>query len=43
MGKVFDGTHRTTFLIDENGVIVDVIAKPKVKDHAAEILEGFGL
>ncbi len=43
MGKVFDGTHRTTFLIDENGVIVDVIVKPKVKDHAAEILEGFGL
>ena len=43
MGKVFDGTHRTTFLIDENGVIVDVIAKPKVKDHAAEILEGFRL
>ena len=43
MGKVFDGTHRTTFLIDENGVIVEIIAKPKVKEHSAEILSGFGL
>jgi len=43
MGKVFDGTHRTTFLIDEKGVVVEVIAKPQVKDHTAEILEGFNL
>ena len=43
MGKVFDGTHRTTFLIDDNGVIVEIIAKPKVKEHTAEILLGFGL
>lgn len=43
MGKVFDGTHRTTFLIDDSGVIVEIIAKPKVKEHTAEILLGFGL
>ena len=43
MGKVFDGTHRTTFLIDENGKINDIISKPKCKDHAAEVLAGFGL
>ena len=43
MGKVYDGTHRTTFLIDEDGVIVEIIAKPKVKEHTAEILTGFGL
>jgi len=43
MGKVYDGTHRTTFLINEDGVIVDIIAKPKVKEHNAEILVGFGL
>jgi peroxiredoxin Q/BCP len=43
MGKIFDGTHRTTFLIDESGTIVDIIAKPKVKDHSAEILAGFNL
>ena len=43
MGKVFDGTHRTTFLVDENLKIVDIIAKPKVKDHANEVLSGFGI
>ena len=43
MGKVFDGTHRTTFLVDENLNIVDIIAKPKVKDHAHEVLSGFGI
>lgn len=43
MGRVFDGTHRTTFLIDENSVIVDIIAKPKVKDHTTEVLAGFNL
>ena len=43
MGKVYEGTHRTTFLIDENLKIVDIIAKPKVKDHASEVLSGFGI
>ena len=43
MGKIFEGTHRTTFLIDESGTIVDIIAKPKVKDHSTEILAGFNL
>jgi peroxiredoxin Q/BCP len=43
MGKEYDGTHRTTFLINESGEIVDVILKPKTKDHAAEVLAGFGL
>ncbi|MFZ9889539.1 MAG: thioredoxin-dependent thiol peroxidase [Myxococcota bacterium] len=42
-GKVFDGVVRTTFLIDEAGKIVDVIKKPKVADHTAEILARFGL
>ncbi|MFT4778116.1 MAG: peroxiredoxin Q/BCP [Flavobacteriales bacterium] len=43
MGKEFDGTHRTTFLIDENGIIVDVIQKVKAKIHSEQIIEGFGL
>ncbi len=43
MGKVFDGTHRTTFLIDENSKIVEIIAKPTCKDHASEIISGFRL
>lgn len=39
MGKVYDGLHRTTFLIDGNGVVDRVITKVKTKDHAAQILE----
>ena len=38
MGKEYDGIHRTTFVIDENGVITDVIQKVKTKDHAAQFL-----
>lgn len=38
MGKEYDGIHRTTFVIDEKGVIKDVISKVKTKDHAAQIL-----
>ncbi len=39
MGKEYDGIHRTTFLIDENGKVERVIGKVKTKDHAAQILE----
>lgn len=38
MGREFDGIHRTTFVIDENGVLEDVILKVKTKDHTAQIL-----
>ena len=38
MGKTYDGIHRKTFLIDENGVVEHVIDKVKTKDHAAQIL-----
>ena len=38
MGREYDGTHRTTFVIDEQGIIEQVIAKPQVKLHAEEIL-----
>ena len=41
MGKEYDGIHRTTFLVNESGVIVDIISKPKTKDHASEIIAGF--
>ena len=41
MGWEFMGTVRTTFLIDKNGKIVNIIDKPKVKEHSKEILEGF--
>lgn len=38
MGRTFDGIHRTTFVIDEQGIISKVIDKVKTKDHAAQIL-----
>ena len=38
MGKEYDGIHRTTFVIDENGLIEDIITKVKTKDHSAQIL-----
>ena len=39
MGKEYDGIHRTTFVIDENGIIEDVITDVKTKVHAAQILK----
>ena len=39
MGKEYDGIHRMTFIVDENGVVAHVISKVKTKDHAAQILE----
>lgn len=38
MGRTFDGIHRTTFLIDENGVISEVIGKVDTKNHTAQII-----
>ena len=38
MGKIYDGIHRTTFIIDENGIIDNVITDVKTKAHAAQIL-----
>jgi peroxiredoxin Q/BCP len=39
MGKEYDGIHRTTFVINEDGIIEKVIKKVKTKDHTAQILE----
>ncbi|HHM21927.1 MAG TPA: thioredoxin-dependent thiol peroxidase [Bacteroidetes bacterium] len=38
-GREYEGIHRTTFVIDENGKIEKVIAKVKAKEHAQQILE----
>ncbi len=38
MGKEYDGIYRTTFIIDEKGIIEEVIAKVKTKAHAQQIL-----
>lgn len=37
-GKEYMGTVRTTFIIDEQGKVSDVIAKVKTKEHTAQIL-----
>lgn len=39
MGREYDGVHRTTFVIDENGLLEKVITKVKTKDHTAQILD----
>ena len=39
MGKEYDGIHRTTFVIDEAGVIEDIILKVKTKEHTDQILK----
>ena len=38
MGKEYDGIHRMTFIINEEGVVKRVIEKVKTKEHAAQIL-----
>jgi peroxiredoxin Q/BCP len=39
MGKEYDGIHRTTFVIDGNGIIENIITKVKTKAHADQILK----
>lgn len=38
MGKTYDGIHRTTFVIDENGTIEEVISKVDTKKHTEQIV-----
>jgi peroxiredoxin Q/BCP len=42
-GRRYMGISRTTFLIDEEGIIQHVLKRPKVETHTQEILEKFGL
>ena len=39
MGRLFEGIHRVTFVINEKGIIENVIDKVKTKSHAEQILE----
>jgi len=39
MGREYEGVHRTTFVIDEEGNIEHVIKKVKTKEHAQQILD----
>ncbi|MDX2190372.1 MAG: thioredoxin-dependent thiol peroxidase [Bacteroidota bacterium] len=38
-GKKYMGTARTTFLLDENGIITKIIDKVDTKEHTSQILE----
>ncbi|MHA7128356.1 thioredoxin-dependent thiol peroxidase [Algoriphagus namhaensis] len=38
-GRSYMGTARTTFVIDEEGKIEEIIEKVKTKDHTAQILK----
>lgn len=38
-GREYEGLLRTTFVIDDNGVITNIFEKVKTKDHTNQILE----
>jgi peroxiredoxin Q/BCP len=38
-GRMYMGLHRTTFVIDEQGIIKKIYKKPRSKMHAEEILK----
>lgn len=39
LGKTYMGTSRTTFIIDENGFLEDIIEKVDTKNHASQVLK----
>ena len=39
MGREYMGIVRTTFLIDEKGIIKDIIEKVNTKDHISQIIK----
>jgi thioredoxin-dependent peroxiredoxin len=40
-GHKYLGLHRTTFIIDERGIIRKIFLKPRSKQHAAEIIKAW--
>jgi len=42
MGRAYDGIHRKTFIINEQGVVERVIDKVKTKEHSKQLLEAIG-
>ena len=40
-GRTYMGVMRTTFIIDENGIIEKIFPKVKTKAHAEQILESY--
>ena len=43
MGREYDGVHRTTFIIDEQGKILKIINKVKTKEASAQVLSELGI
>ena len=41
MGKEYIGVNRTTFLVDQNGVIIKIFNKVKPLGHSLEVLQEF--
>lgn len=41
MGKSYDGISRTTYVVDENGIVERVFEKVVTSDHAAQILDSY--
>lgn len=39
MGREYEGVHRTTFVIDEKGVILEIVKKVDTKNATAQILK----
>lgn len=39
MGREYEGIFRKTFIIDQTGVIEEIIEKVKTKEHSAQILK----
>ncbi len=39
MGREYDGTYRTTFIIDEKNIIINIITKVKTKEASEQIKE----
>jgi peroxiredoxin Q/BCP len=38
MGRTYDGIHRTTFVIDENGTIEQIIEKVDTAGHTEQLI-----
>ena len=43
LGKSYEGVIRTTFVIDENGIIQKIITKVDTKDHAGQLVRELAL
>ena len=41
MGREYDGIHRTTFVISEEGLIEKIFSKVDTKNHTQQILESY--